>query len=118
MKSVDRIIPFDVLLRPGEYLAALYPAFHWISQHQERILTTQKSTEIKYDRAMNWLKRQCGAFLHVALGVEGDAEKLLQKLVRPEWPKRLKVPDYRFANAIGPFFHQLPKPRTYLEAAI
>lgn len=32
MKSVNRIIPFDALLRPGEYLAAAYPAFAWINE--------------------------------------------------------------------------------------
>lgn len=41
-KSVDREIPFDVLTRAGEYLAAAYPCLAFISEHQERIITTQK----------------------------------------------------------------------------
>ena len=97
LKGVDREIPFDVLTRAGEYLAATYPALGFISQRQERILTTQKATEITYQAMCDWLKRQCGAALAVVLEVEG-VEKFVEKCVRVgEMPKRLKFPDYRFS---------------------
>lgn len=98
-KSVDRQIPFDVLLRPGEYLAASYPAFAWISQRQERILTTQKTVQANYDRVCKWLKHQCGAALAVVAEIEGSAEAMLAKLARHDKaPAFTKVPDWRLAS--------------------
>jgi phage replication initiation protein len=97
LKAVDRIIPFDVLLKAGEYLAATYPAFTWIADRQERILTTQKKTEITYESMLRWLHRQCGAALAVGKEIEGSAEALLQKISKPgEIPARLKIPSFMF----------------------
>lgn len=95
LKAIDRIIPFDVLLKAGEYLAATYPAFTWIADRQERILTTQKKTEITYASMLRWLHRQCGAALAVGLEIEGTAEALLQKISKPGCiPARLKAASY------------------------
>lgn len=104
MKSVNRIIPFDALLRPGEYLAASYPAFAWINERQERIVTIQKKTEIAYTAMVAWLKRQCGAAINVLVAMEGSADLAIAKIIREgEIPSRLKVPDWRFA---GESFHE------------
>ncbi|HJW26503.1 MAG TPA: replication initiation factor domain-containing protein [Rhodocyclaceae bacterium] len=97
-KSVDRQIPFDVLLRPGEYLAASYPAFAWISQRQERILTTQRTVQTKYEKACAWAKHQVGALLAVVAEVEGGAENMLKKLARYDRePAFTKVPNWRLS---------------------
>lgn len=101
-KSVDRDIPFDVLLRPGEYMAAAYPVLAFVSKRQERILTTQKALEITYEKMLFWLKKQCGAALWVASELEGV--DVLKKLVREgDIPKRLKVPDWR--SGVGEYIH-------------
>lgn len=103
-KSVDRDIPFDVLLRPGEYLAAAYPACGWINQKQQRIKTTNKAAQISYQAGIDWLKAQCGAWLWSCAVIEGDGDeqagvaKLFEKISRAGViPKRLQVPDYRDA---------------------
>ncbi len=70
-KSVDRIIPFDCLLYPHEYLAAAYPILEGLSIHQERILTTQKTVEISYERTKKWLKHQCGSALNLVHEMDG-----------------------------------------------
>jgi len=99
MKAVNRLLPFDILLKAGEYLAATYPAFAFLSATQERILTTQKATEIKYQNMLDWLKRQCGAALNCAQEIEGSPEAVMKMLVKPGCiPSRLKMPDYRFAD--------------------
>lgn len=104
-KSKRRIIPLDVLLRPGEYLAAAYPAFVWIATRQERILTTQKETQMTYQRMLDWLYRQCGAALYVGQLMEGGADALLQKIMQPgKCPPRLKIPGYQFT---GESFHEI-----------
>lgn len=93
-KSVDRVIPFDCLLRPGEYLAASYPAFSWISAHQERILTTQKTCVANVDRAVKWVRHQCGSTIREMVALFGVSE-FLQKVIRPDGlPAWAKVPRF------------------------
>lgn len=99
MKSINRIIPFEALLHPGQYLAAMYPALSWINARQERILTTQKKVEITYKAGCEYLKRQVGAWINVLLEIEGTAEKVVEKIIRVGMvPARLKVPDWRSSD--------------------
>lgn len=92
-KSCDRLIPFDALVRPGEYLAASYPAFSWISERQERIYTTQRVVEANVERTIKWLRHQCGASVGALvdlLGVDG----FLERVRRDGLPKWTKVPNF------------------------
>lgn len=108
VKSINRIIPFDVLLRPGEYLAASYPAFAMLSERQERILTTQKSTEIKYDAMVRYVERQCGAAINVMCEIEIDIETVIEKIRKLDCiPARLKIPGYQFG---GESIHERERP--------
>ncbi|MCE5180461.1 MAG: replication initiation factor domain-containing protein [Betaproteobacteria bacterium] len=95
IKSVDRVIPFDILLNAGAYLAATYPALTWIEKEQCRIKTQTKTTEITYDAMCEWLVRQCGSALAVVAEVEGGAEKLVEKIaIFKKMPARLVVPSF------------------------
>lgn len=115
-KSVDRIIPFDVLIRAGEYLAAAYPAIGWISKRAERIETKKKTASTNYETMMAWLHRQCGAALWAASVVEGSAENVLAKLVQVgKVPARLSVPDF---NCSAEFIHHKEKSRERLPLAM
>lgn len=92
-KSVDRDIPFDVLLRPGEYLSASYPAFAWVNVKSERIATIKNAAKVAYDAGIAYVHRQCGAWLNVIAEIEGGAAQAFAKLVRVgEIPKRLVIP--------------------------
>lgn len=114
MKSIQRIIPLDALLRPGEYLAAAYPAFGWISEHQERILTVQKKTEITYASMVAWVKRQCGAALNVLAEIEGSAEAALGKVIRRgEIPARLKASSWLYTDQ--EYVHEEPRIQPHRE---
>lgn len=94
-KAVDRIIPFDALLKPGEYLAASYPAFGWLSTNQERIKTIQKTTEISYASMCAWLVKQCGSALAVVAEIEGGAAQAFEKVGKfKKIPSRLNVPHW------------------------
>lgn len=97
-KSVDRIIPFDALLKPGEYLAAAYPAFVWISEKQERIFTTQKVCESNVEKAVKWIRHQCGPSIGVMVELFG-VEKFLSKVVRDGEPSWVKVPNFLLSPA-------------------
>lgn len=101
-KSTDRIIPFDALIRPGEYLAAAYPAFSWINERQERIYTTQKIVTANVDRAVAWLKHQCGASIKSLVEIFG-VEGALSKIIRDGEPSWTKVPNFLLSP---PAIHQ------------
>lgn len=92
-KSNDRVIPFDALLRPGEYLAAAYPAFAWISEKQERILTTKKVCEANVDKAVKWIRHQCGATIGLMVDLFG-ADEFIAKVKREGNPAWAKVPNF------------------------
>ncbi|WP_153111051.1 replication initiation factor domain-containing protein [Propionivibrio limicola] len=98
MKAVNRLLEFEILLYPGRYLAAAYPAFGWISEHQERIVTTQKKTEITYKSIVDWLKRQCGPAINVMMAIEENADVVIQKIIRDAIPARMKVPFWQTAG--------------------
>ncbi|GAB3258103.1 replication initiation factor domain-containing protein [Chitinimonas naiadis] len=89
-KSVDRVIPFEILLNPGEYLAAAYPAFAWIDEHQTRIETYKREANTSYQTMLAWLKRQCGPALAFAEQVEGSASAVLELVRRDDTPRRMK----------------------------
>ena len=91
-KSVDRELPLEMLLEPGQYLAAAYPALSWISEVQHRILTIQKKLEISYDFMVRCVKTQFGKALWVMLQMEKSAEKVLSMVSREGFPDRLKLP--------------------------
>lgn len=91
-KSVDRILPFDILLNAGAYLAGAYPMLQWISAKQTRILTVKKSVEATYKSTCVWLKRQCGGALHFVEQIEGSAQAVLDLVRRDKGiPARFKA---------------------------
>ena len=103
-KSVDRFLPYEMLLYPGEFLAAAYPCLYSISVRQERILTIQNSVKSSHERLVRWLRLQCGAALNYLYLVEGDAEKALELVRRDgQLPRGLKIPS--IADC-GEFLHE------------
>ncbi|MPS47811.1 replication initiation factor domain-containing protein [Methylobacillus sp.] len=99
-KSVDRVIPFEVLKFPHEYFAAAYPILASFSDTAERILTVKKTVEISYERTKKWLKRQCGAALNLMLNIEGTAERVLELIKREgKLPKGVLPPSFRHVDS-------------------
>lgn len=85
----DRIIPWDVLLEPGKYVAASYACMGWVSDIQERIRTTQHTTTISYEHLSRYAKQAYGKLIGLMLEVEGSPEKVIERLKRPGIPSRL-----------------------------
>jgi len=93
LHSVDRIIPWNVLLEPGKYVAGSYPkATGWIKEEMSRIKTLQKNTRISYNYLTACASLSYGKHLNVMLEIEGSAEKVIEKLIRDGIPKRLDLP--------------------------
>ncbi|WP_082889207.1 replication initiation factor domain-containing protein [Methylovorus sp. MM2] len=106
-KSVDRFLPFDILLRPQDYFSAAYPILINFSEKAERIFTTQKTVEVSYERTKTWLKHQCGSALNLMFQIEESADKVLGLVMREgKIPKGITVPSYLTA---GEFLHNLAK---------
>lgn len=106
-KSVDRVIPLDSLLAPGEYLAASYPAFSFISEKQSRIETNRRVAQANVDSTFDWLRHQCGASIGRLVDLFGE-KPVLQKVIRDGFPAWFKVPDFKLApESIHQFSRQV-----------
>ncbi len=96
----DRIIPWDVILEPGKYLAASYACMDWVSEIQERIRTTRQTATLSYQHLTYYARQAYGPFINVMLEVEGSAEKVIEQLIRPGSPARLSFGDQSPASFI------------------
>lgn len=106
-RANNRLIPFDVLLNPGHYIAGAYPALFFVSSAQANLSRAQRQMEISYERALHVLKHQFGHYLHVFREIEGDDSALLDKLCRDDIPERLILPDYQTCDpAMQPSGHK------------
>jgi phage replication initiation protein len=78
LKSVDRIIPLDVLLKPHEYFAGSFPIFNQLNQVQTRVLTYQHEVKSDIEHRTKWGKRQTGSFINLLseLGFSNDDNDL------------------------------------------
>ena len=92
LHNTSRVIPFEVLLEPGKYVAGTYPAFNWVQDEMLRIRTIQKTGKITYDSSIHHAKRAYGKLINVMMATEGSAEKVVEKLIRDGIPKRLDTP--------------------------
>ena len=63
-KSVDRNIPFDVLLNPSAYFMGAYPCFETLFQFEtsEKIKTKKKTVEVTLDHSFEVIKKQFGKY--------------------------------------------------------
>ncbi len=93
MHNVDRVIPWEVLLEPGKYVAGAYPnALNWVQEEMQRIRTLQKTATLSYEHLAHYASVAYGKLINVMLQVEGSPEKVLKKLSRSGLPSRLDLP--------------------------
>lgn len=93
LHNKDRIIPWEVLLEPGSYVAGAYPkALGWVQEEMQRIRTIKNTAEISYDCLIHHGANGYGKLINVMMEVEGSAEKVVEKLRRDGIPKRLSTP--------------------------
>lgn len=94
LHNEGRIIPFEVLIRPGQFLAGSYPALAFITEEVERIKTKQKTAKITFERALKMVGRQVGKYLYVFQEVLGSSDEVLKRVIREGIPERLVMPDH------------------------
>ena len=92
IKSAGRVIPLDVLVRPSDYWAGSYDYLAEVAPSPEaipeRIAVAQKTAEITVERAVEVMRHQMGAYVHVLRDIYGDSE-FLALVDRDAIPRRL-----------------------------
>jgi phage replication initiation protein len=94
LHNVDRVIPWDVIANPGQYIAGAYPALSWVSGLASRIPTLQRVDKISYQRIVHYARLSYGPLVDTMLEREGSAERVVSKLWRGGTPKRLETTRY------------------------
>jgi phage replication initiation protein len=107
-RAQDRHIPYDILTRPGHYLAGAYPCLAFLTEEQLAIKTVSKGAQIAYDRVVENLKRSGGRAVNLMLDVlGGDYAGVVQALIRDGYPAR-----------VDPFSYHVRKNPTMLDREI
>ena len=104
LKSSDRLIPLDILLTPSDYFLGTYPCLAFLKSEittPERIKVKQKAASITFERSIEIVKTQMGAYITFLRNYFNDDDKFLAKISHPDpeiVPKRLKQTLLRHAN--------------------
>lgn len=94
-RAEDRHIPYDILTRPGHYLAGAYPCLAFISEAQSVIRTVSKSAQVAFDKAVETAKQHAGKLVNLLLEVVGgDYAEVVNRLKRPGIPARIDPYSY------------------------
>jgi phage replication initiation protein len=71
----DRVIPWEALLLPLQYLKGSYPkAFSWMAATSRCIKTVKESARITFERMQRFAKQQCGRLVRYMRDVAGMDE--------------------------------------------
>jgi DNA relaxase NicK len=90
LRNKNRHLPWDMLTRPGQYLAGAYPCLAFLSKEQNKLKTVQKATEISLECMTGNAARLSGKAINVLMQVhQEDASAVVDLLRRQGIPKRL-----------------------------
>ena len=97
LRSVDRVIPFEVLLEPDKYLAATYPCLAFISKEAKKIETFKRKYKVTINKAFDAAAKQVGRLANFAVNHWGmSSEELVTRLTKHldinDLPERLILP--------------------------
>jgi phage replication initiation protein len=95
--SVDRLLPLEMLIECGRYLAGAYPALRWIDRACSRVKTAAKAAMVSLAHYCESARRSYGQGIAVLRSIYDDVE-VLDMLTRPGVPRRLVIPDRRFCS--------------------
>lgn len=98
-RGQDRLIPPDVLTRPGSYLAGAYPCLAWLNVEQSRIKTVSNAASIGFEAAIEHARQQTGKLVNVMLHhFGGDPFEVVARLRRDGVPARLEAHSHHLAK--------------------
>lgn len=101
-RAEDRYIPFDILTRPGHYLAGAYPCLAFVDEEQSVIKTVARGAEVAFDKAVRTAKQHSGKLVNLLLQVTGgDYVEVVNRLIRPGIPARIDPYSYHLRRNPG-----------------
>jgi len=89
-RSKSRWLPYDMVTRPGAYLAGAFPWLSFLSAEQCRVKTSIRAAKLSFDRGMTVLRQQWGKWVNLALMVfGGDYAEVVERVKREGLPARM-----------------------------
>ena len=90
-RNKSRVIPLDIVIHPGHYIAGAFPCLSYLSVEQSKIKTIKNSASINYQCMVKNLRNMAGKGVYAMLQVEkGNQDAVIQQIVREGMPKRLE----------------------------
>ena len=90
-----RVLEYDMLRFPGQYLAGAYPCLRVLSEKQSRIRTIKRGALTSLKKCIAVAKTQYGKLVNVLLQVTGgDYQEVVAKLIRSGVRARLDPYSY------------------------
>lgn len=91
LRNKGRVIPWEVVTRPGHYLAGAYPCLSFLSAVQEKIRTITKAVTVTLSSAVHHARQSVGKLVNVLhRKYQGDTVKVVSDLIREGIPRRLE----------------------------
>jgi len=91
LRNKNRLLPWDMLTRAGQYLSGAYPCLAFLSAEQCKLRTTQKATDISLESMTGNAARLSGKAINVLMHLHcEDANVVVDLLRRDGIPKRLE----------------------------
>lgn len=92
VSSVDRVIPYDILLKPAEYLAGLYPPLRRLSDKHSLISIIKKHADIALKVMIENAAIAYGKLVNLMSELGHSDSEIVTAIRRDGIPKRVKIP--------------------------
>lgn len=96
----QRVLPFEMLINPGQFLSGAYPALNDLCVAQQVIETKKKIAKTTVEKALEVTRNQFGRYIWTFVELFG-ADEAIKKLTHKKniLPEKLDLGDYK--SAIG-----------------
>lgn len=98
--AVDRVVPFEAMTQPAQFLAALYPPFNKFSSLHQHIEIIKKHATIAFDNLLEYASIAYGKLIDYMMFNGYSEVQIVAKMRRAGVPARLQIPDSGFKNMV------------------
>lgn len=92
LHNTDRVIDLETIISPGTYLAGSYPCMSWVSETQDRIVTSRTILRTNFAHLAECCKNSYGQLIWTMRELGYTAEAIVEELSRKGIPSRLNIP--------------------------
>lgn len=92
LTSSERVVPFDSMINPAQYLAALYPPFSHLSAIHARLVIIKNHLKVAFDHLLEYASIAYGPLVNY-MKIQGYTDsQIVESIRRDGLPKRLLIP--------------------------